>query len=114
MDDCVGPQVEAATKALKPGDVLMLENLRFHPEEEANDAAFAQQLASLADVYVNDAFGTAHRAHASTAGVAAYLPAVAGFLMLKEIEVLGRRSKTRRDPWRRSWAAPRSVQARRC
>jgi phosphoglycerate kinase len=67
----------------------MLENLRFHPEEEANDPGFARALASLADVYVNDAFGTAHRAHASTAGVAAYLPAVAGFLMLREIEELG-------------------------
>jgi phosphoglycerate kinase len=88
-DDCVGPAVEAAAKALKPGDVLMLENLRFHAEEEKNDSAFAKQLASLADVYVNDAFGTAHRAHASTAGVAADLPAVAGFLMLKEIEELG-------------------------
>jgi len=88
-DDCVGPTVEAAAKALKSGEVLMLENVRFHAEEEKNDEAFAKQLASLADVYVNDAFGTAHRAHASTAGVAAHLPAVAGFLMLKEIEELG-------------------------
>jgi len=88
-DDCVGPAVEAAAKALKSGEVLMLENVRFHAEEEKNDGAFAKQLASLADVYVNDAFGTAHRAHASTAGVAAHLPAVAGFLMLKEIEELG-------------------------
>jgi phosphoglycerate kinase len=87
--DCVGPQAEAAAHALQPGEVLLLENLRFHPEEEKNDPAFARSLASLADVYVNDAFGTAHRAHASTAGVAAYLPAVAGFLMLKEIEELG-------------------------
>ena len=87
--DCVGPEAETAAASLKPGEVLLLENLRFHPEEEANDAAFARALASLADVYVNDAFGTAHRAHASTAGVAAYLPAVAGFLMLKEIEELG-------------------------
>jgi len=87
--DCVGPQAEAAALALSPGEVLLLENLRFHPEEEENDPAFAQSLASLAEVYVNDAFGTAHRAHASTAGVAAYLPAVAGFLMLKEIEELG-------------------------
>jgi phosphoglycerate kinase len=89
VDDCVGPAVEAAAKALKPGDVLMLENLRFHAEEEKNDAAFAKKLASLAGVYVNDAFGTAHRAHASTEGVAHDLPAVAGFLMLKEIEELG-------------------------
>ena len=88
-DDCVGPEAEAAARALQPGDVLMLENLRFHAEEEKNDPAFARALASLADIYVNDAFGTAHRAHASTAGVAAYLPAVAGFLLLKEIEELG-------------------------
>ena len=87
--DCIGPEVEAAAKALKPGEVLLLENLRFHAEEEKNDPAFARALASLADVYVNDAFGTAHRAHASTAGVAAYLPAVAGFLMLAEVEELG-------------------------
>lgn len=89
LDDCVGPEVEAAVKAMKPGDVVLLENLRFHPEEEKNDPAFAQQLAALADVYVNDAFGTAHRAHASTAGVAAYLPAVAGFLLEKELTFLG-------------------------
>jgi phosphoglycerate kinase len=89
-DDCVGPQVEAAAQALGSGEVLLLENLRFHPEEEANDPDFARALASLADVYVNDAFGTAHRAHASTAGVAAYLPAVAGFLMEKELTFLGK------------------------
>jgi phosphoglycerate kinase len=89
-DDCIGPAVEAAVAALQPREILMLENLRFHPEEEKNDAVFARKLASLADVFVNDAFGTAHRAHASTAGVAKYLPAVAGFLMLKEIEELGK------------------------
>jgi phosphoglycerate kinase len=89
-DDCVGPQVKEAAQALGPGEVLLLENLRFHPEEEANDPDFARALASLADVYVNDAFGTAHRAHASTAGVAAYLPAVAGFLMEKELTFLGK------------------------
>ena len=89
-DDCVGPQVKEAAQALGPGDVLLLENLRFHPEEEANDPDFARALASLADVYVNDAFGSAHRAHASTAGVAAYLPAVAGFLMEKELTFLGK------------------------
>jgi phosphoglycerate kinase len=88
-DDCIGSEVEAAARALQPGEVLLLENLRFHAEEEANDPAFARQLGSLADVYVNDAFGTAHRAHASTAGVAVFLPAVAGFLMLKEVEELG-------------------------
>jgi phosphoglycerate kinase len=89
-DDCVGPQVKEAAQALGPGEVLLLENLRFHPEEEANDPDFARALASLADVYVNDAFGSAHRAHASTAGVAAYLPAVAGFLMEKELTFLGK------------------------
>ena len=88
--DCVGPQAEAAVAALEPGQVVLLENLRFHPEEEANDPAFAKALASLGDVYVNDAFGTAHRAHASTEGVAHYLPAVAGLLMEKEIDYLGR------------------------
>ncbi len=88
--DCVGPAAEAAAAALQDGDVLLLENLRFHDEEEKNDPAFARSLASLAELYVNDAFGTAHRAHASTAGVAAYLPAAAGFLMEKELEHLGR------------------------
>jgi phosphoglycerate kinase len=87
--DCVGPQVEAMAQALKPGEALLLENLRFHPEEEANDPAFARQLAALGEVYVNDAFGTAHRAHASTEGVAHDLPAVAGFLMEKELNFLG-------------------------
>jgi phosphoglycerate kinase len=87
--DCVGPEAEKAAAALKPGEVLLLENTRFHPEEEANDPAFAKQLASLADLYVNDAFGTAHRAHASTEGVTHTLPGVAGFLMEKEIQYLG-------------------------
>ncbi len=89
LDDCIGPEVEKAAQGLKPGQVLLLENLRFHPEEEANDQGFAQKLASLADLYVNDAFGTAHRAHASTAGVPNYLPAVAGFLMERELQMLG-------------------------
>jgi phosphoglycerate kinase len=88
-EDCVGPVAEAAAKALKPGQVLVLENTRFHPEEEKNDLGMAKQLASLADIYVNDAFGTAHRAHASTEGVARFLPGVAGFLMEKEIKYLG-------------------------
>ena len=83
--DCVGPQAEAVVAGLKPGQAALLENLRFYAEEEANDPAFAKQLATLGDVYVNDAFGTAHRAHASTEGVARLLPAVAGFLMEKEI-----------------------------
>ena len=74
--------------ALKSGDVLLLENVRFHAEEEKNDPAFAKQLAALAEVYVNDAFGSAHRAHASTEGIAKHLPAVAGFLMEKELEYL--------------------------
>jgi len=88
-DDCVGPVAEAAAKALKPGEILVLENTRFHPEEEKNDPELAKKMASLADIYVNDAFGSAHRAHASTEGVAHYLPAVAGFLMEKEIQYLG-------------------------
>lgn len=84
--DCIGADVEAKAKSLQSGEVLMLENLRFHKEEEANDAEFAKKLASLGEVYVNDAFGTAHRAHASTEGVTKYLPAVAGLLLAKEIE----------------------------
>src|SRR5262245_54089968 len=87
--DCIGPEVRKEVDSLKNGDVLLLENLRFHPEEEKNDPGFAQQLASLCDVYVNDAFGAAHRAHASTAGIAQYVSkAAAGFLMLKEIDAL--------------------------
>ncbi len=89
-DDCVGPQAKAAVAAMKPGEVVLLENLRFHAEEEGNDPAFAQQLAALGEIYVNDAFGTAHRAHASTEGVAHYLPAVAGFLMERELNYLGK------------------------
>lgn len=88
-EDCIGPKAEAAAAAIKPGEVLVLENTRFHPEEEANDQAMAKAMASLADLYVNDAFGTAHRAHASTEGVARYLPAAAGFLLEKEIKYLG-------------------------
>jgi phosphoglycerate kinase len=87
--DCIGADVEKAVNNLKSGDILLLENLRFHAEEEANDPSFARALARLADIYVDDAFGTAHRAHASTVGVAKYLPAVAGLLMEKELEVLG-------------------------
>jgi phosphoglycerate kinase len=88
--DVVGASAEATVAALHPGGVAMLENVRFEPGEERNDDALSRRLASFADVYVNDAFGTAHRAHASTAGVAQYLPAVAGFLMEKEIDYLGR------------------------
>lgn len=99
LDDCIGPEVEAAIAASKPGDVLLLENLRFYAEEEKNSPEFAQKLAKLADVYVNDAFGTAHRAHASTAGVAAYLPAVAGFLLEKEIQFLGEAIQNPKRPF---------------
>ncbi len=84
-DDCVGPGAEAKAHALPPGGVLLLENVRFHTAEEANDPDFAKQLSALADVFVNDAFGSAHRAHASTAGVAAFIPAVSGLLMEKEL-----------------------------
>lgn len=97
--DCVGPQVEAMAKALKPGEVLMLENTRFHPGEEKNDLELAKQMAALGDVYVNDAFGSAHRAHASTEGVARFLPAVAGFLMEQELEYLGRATANPEHPY---------------
>jgi phosphoglycerate kinase len=98
--DCVGPEVEALARALQDGQVLLLENLRFHPEEEANDAGFAKQLAVLGELYVNDAFGTAHRAHASTEGVTHFLrPAVAGFLMQKELDYLGRALESPQRPF---------------
>ena len=87
--DCVGEEVAKMAAELECGKAILLENLRFHAEEEANDPAFAKQLADLAEIYVSDAFGTVHRAHASTAGVAAYLPAVAGFLIGKELDFLG-------------------------
>jgi phosphoglycerate kinase len=87
--DCIGPEVEKSVAALKAGDVLLLENLRFHPEEEKGDESFARALARLGDIFVNDAFGTSHRAHASIAGIARYLPAVAGLLLEKEINTLG-------------------------
>ncbi len=89
LEDSTGPEVQKAVRALKPGDVVMLENVRFHPEEEKNDPAFAKQLAAGFDLYVNDAFGTAHRAHASTEGVAHLLPAYAGLLLEKELVALG-------------------------
>jgi phosphoglycerate kinase len=98
--DCVGPEVEAQARALKDGEVLLLENLRFHPEEEKNDPAFARQLASLAELYVNDAFGSAHRAHASTEGITHFLsPAAAGLLMEKELEYLGKALETPSRPY---------------
>lgn len=99
LDDCVGPEVEAAVKAMQPGDVVLLENTRFHPEERANDPEFARQLAALAEIYVNDAFGAAHRAHGSTEGVTHYLPAVAGLLMEKELEFLGQATRDPEHPY---------------
>ncbi len=87
--DSVGPEVQALVNGLGNGDVLLLENVRFYPEEEANDPAYAEKLASLAELYVNDAFGTAHRAHASTEGVTRHLPAAAGYLMKRELDYLG-------------------------
>ncbi len=101
LDDCVGPDVEKAVRAAGPGDVILLENLRFHAGEQQNDPEFAQALARLGDLYVNDAFGTAHRKHASTYGVARLLPAVAGFLVQKEVERL---SRLREDPERPYYA----------
>jgi phosphoglycerate kinase len=97
--DCVGPEVEAMAKGLKPGEVLLLENTRFHKGEEKNDLELAKQMASLADVYVNDAFGSAHRAHSSTEGIARYLPAVSGFLMEQELEYLGRAVSNPEHPY---------------
>ena len=90
VGDCVGPEAEAAARSLGPGEMLLLENVRFHAEETADDPVFAARLASLAEVFVNDAFGAAHRAHASTEGIAHCLPAVAGLLMMRELEMLGR------------------------
>ncbi|HEY7124997.1 MAG TPA: phosphoglycerate kinase [Ktedonobacterales bacterium] len=87
--DCIGPEATQMAQALQPGEVLLLENLRFHKEEEKNDPGFARQLAALGQVYINDAFGTAHRAHASTEGIAHILPGYAGFLMEKELDYLG-------------------------
>jgi phosphoglycerate kinase len=97
VGDCVGDDVKQAARDLQPGEVLVLENVRFHAEEEANNADFAGQLAALADIYVNDAFGSAHRAHASTEGVARHLPAYSGLLMEREISIMG---KALEDPER--------------
>ena len=88
--DVIGPDAKVKAAALNDGDVMLIENVRFHKEEEKNDPAFAKELASMADIFVNDAFGTAHRAHASTAGVADYLPAVCGYLIQKEISIMGK------------------------
>ncbi|HLF75019.1 MAG TPA: phosphoglycerate kinase [Anaerolineales bacterium] len=97
--DTVGPEVEALAKELQPGGVLMLENTRFHAGEEKNDLELAKQMAALADIYVNDAFGSAHRAHSSTEGVARFLPAVSGFLMEQELEYLGRATSNPERPY---------------
>ena len=97
--DVVGPDAKAKAAALKDGEVLMIENVRFHKEETENDPAFAKELASMADIFVNDAFGTAHRAHASTAGVADYLPAVCGYLINKEISIMGEALENPKRPF---------------
>src|SRR4030066_2315854 len=99
VEDSIGPEVQAAVSELQPGECLLLENLRFYAEEEKNDTDFSRKLAALADLYVNDAFGSAHRAHASTEGIARYLPAVAGLLMEKELEFLGRALASPRRPF---------------
>ncbi|MBU0580147.1 MAG: phosphoglycerate kinase, partial [Candidatus Margulisbacteria bacterium] len=90
LDDCIGAEVEAAVNKMKEGDVVLLENVRFYKEEEENNEKFAEKLAKLADLYVNDAFGTAHRAHASTAGVAEFIPAYSGLLIQKELDFMGK------------------------
>jgi phosphoglycerate kinase len=97
-EDCIGPEAERAVAALKPGEILLLENTRFHDGEEKNDPAFAKQLAKLGDIYVNDAFSAAHRAHASTEGLAHLMPAAAGRLMQAELEALGRALENPRRP----------------
>jgi len=98
-EDCVGESAEKAASSLRPGEILVLENTRFHPEEEKNDLDLARKMAALADIYVNDAFGSAHRAHSSTEGVARFLPAVAGFLMEKEIQYLSQAIENPKRPF---------------
>jgi phosphoglycerate kinase len=98
-EDVVGADATAKAATLQPGEIMLLENVRYHAEEEKNDAEFSKKLAGLAELYVNDAFGTAHRAHASTAGVANYLPAVCGFLIQKEIGVMGRALQNPKRPF---------------
>jgi phosphoglycerate kinase len=97
-EDTIGESAKAAIAKMQPGEIVLLENVRFYKEETANDPAFSKELASLADIFVSDAFGTVHRAHSSTAGVAAYLPAVAGFLIGKELSIMGERLRTRYAP----------------
>jgi len=98
-DDCIGPEVKKLAAGLKAKEILLLENLRFHAEEEANNAEFAKELASLAEIFVQEAFGTVHRAHASTVGVTNYLPAVAGFLIQKELDYLGNAINNAKKPF---------------
>ncbi|MEG2569879.1 MAG: phosphoglycerate kinase [Clostridia bacterium] len=97
--DVVGADAKDKAKALRPGEIMLLENVRFHKEEEKNDPDFAKELANMAELYVNDAFGTSHRAHASTAGVASYLPAVCGYLIKKEISIMGEALDSPRRPF---------------
>ncbi len=97
--DCVGPEAQAAVAAAKPGEIVLLENLRFHPEEEKNDENFAKELAKLGDVFVQEAFGTVHRAHASTSAITKFLPAAAGYLIQKEVEFLGGAIETPKRPF---------------
>jgi len=99
VKDCIGNQIEQASQALKPGEILLLENVRFHAEEEKNDSAFSEALSKLADLYVNDAFGTAHRAHASTVGVTQFLPSAMGFLLATEIQALSKISSKPEKPF---------------
>jgi 3-phosphoglycerate kinase len=99
LNDCIGWEVEKVVKNAKPGEIILLENLRFHPEEEKNDQEFSKKLAQLADIYINDAFGTAHRAHASTEGITHFLKSAAGFLMQKEIEYLGKIMESPEKPY---------------
>ena len=99
LKDCIGASVDKELHNLRDGEIALLENLRFHKEEEKNDPIFSKQLASLADIYVNDAFGTAHRAHASTVGIAKFLPSYAGFLVEKEIDVLSKLLKNPEKPF---------------
>jgi phosphoglycerate kinase len=99
LDDCIGEEVKARVAKQTDDEVILLENLRFHPEEKKNDEGFAKELASLADVFVNDAFGTSHRAHASVVGIANYLPALAGFLLEKEIDFLGKATNNPEKPY---------------
>ncbi|MEN2984254.1 MAG: phosphoglycerate kinase [Dictyoglomaceae bacterium] len=99
LNDCIGEDVEKEVENMNSGEVILLENLRFHKEEEANDPEFAKKLAKLGDIYVSDAFGTVHRAHASTAGVAQYLPAYAGLLVKKEIEIMGKALESPERPF---------------